>query len=58
MRPTSWAAGSGPLYYDDPDAEAGDVTGQGVQGVWWVVVPDGARTTAAGSSARLPMAGC
>lgn len=42
-----------PLYTYAPDAQAGDVTGQGVQGVWWVVAPDGAKidTPAADTSA-------
>ena len=30
-----------PLYHYAPDAAPGDVTGQGVGGVWWVVAPDG-----------------
>jgi predicted lipoprotein with Yx(FWY)xxD motif len=30
-----------PLYLYAPDEAAGDVTGQGVGGVWWVVGPDG-----------------
>lgn len=34
--------GGRPLYTYAGDADAGDVTGQGVQGVWWVVSPDGA----------------
>jgi predicted lipoprotein with Yx(FWY)xxD motif len=36
-----------PLYTFVGDAEAGDVAGQGVQGVWWVVAPDGAKVSAA-----------
>ena len=32
-----------PLYLFAGDAAAGDTTGQGVQGVWWVVGPDGNR---------------
>lgn len=41
-----------PLYLYAPDSEPGDVSGQGVGGVWWVVGPDGSRITAeaAGSS--------
>jgi predicted lipoprotein with Yx(FWY)xxD motif len=35
-----------PLYRWQGDAEPGDTTGQGVQGVWWVVDPDGARIMA------------
>lgn len=44
-----------PLYYYAPDAQAGDVTGQGVQGVWWVVAPDGAKIGADESAAPPPM---
>jgi predicted lipoprotein with Yx(FWY)xxD motif len=36
-----------PLYYWQGDSGPGDTTGQGVQGVWWVVTPDGAKVTAA-----------
>ena len=32
-----------PLYYYAEDAAAGDVTGQGVGGIWWVLGPDGSR---------------
>jgi predicted lipoprotein with Yx(FWY)xxD motif len=32
-----------PLYYWQGDVAPGDVTGQGVQGVWWVVAPDGSK---------------
>lgn len=32
-----------PLYYFVGDTSAGDVTGQGVQGVWWVLTPAGER---------------
>lgn len=31
-----------PLYYWQGDSAAGDTTGQGVQGVWWVLTPEGA----------------
>ena len=34
-----------PLYTYAADSDAGAVTGQGVQGVWWVVAPDGAKVT-------------
>ena len=34
-----------PLYTYAGDSDAGDVTGQGVQGIWWVVSPDGAKVT-------------
>ncbi|SOC47914.1 Predicted lipoprotein with conserved Yx(FWY)xxD motif [Blastococcus aggregatus] len=46
-----------PLYTYAADSQAGDVTGQGVQGVWWVVAPDGGKISAAGSSAPPPMPG-
>jgi predicted lipoprotein with Yx(FWY)xxD motif len=40
-----------PLYLYAPDEAAGDVTGQGVGGVWWVVGPDGTKIdTATGTS--------
>jgi predicted lipoprotein with Yx(FWY)xxD motif len=32
---------SWPLYYWQDDAAAGDVTGQGVRDVWWVLAADG-----------------
>ncbi|WP_426184234.1 COG4315 family predicted lipoprotein [Microbacterium sp. TWP3-1-2b2] len=32
-----------PLYYFAADAEAGDVSGQAVNDVWWVLSPDGER---------------
>lgn len=34
-----------PLYTFAGDAAAGDVNGQGVNGVWWVLSPGGERTT-------------
>ena len=34
-------AGGWPLYYYAPDGNPGDVKGQGVGGVWWVLAPDG-----------------
>ncbi len=37
--------GGFPLYLYAADAEPGDVNGQGVGEVWWVVGPDGARIT-------------
>ncbi len=37
--------GGFPLYLYAADAEAGDVNGQGVGDVWWVVGPDGSRIT-------------
>ena len=32
-----------PLYTYNGDSAAGDVKGQGVEGTWWVVAPDGAK---------------
>ena len=34
-----------PLYYWVEDTAPGDVSGQGVGGVWWVVGPDGVKIT-------------
>lgn len=34
-----------PLYYYRDDAAPGDVTGQALGGVWWVVAPDGSKIT-------------
>jgi len=34
-----------PLYYFASDVAAGDVGGQAVNGVWWVVAPDGTKIT-------------
>jgi predicted lipoprotein with Yx(FWY)xxD motif len=34
-----------PLYLWASDKAPGDTTGQGVQGVWWVVKPDGTKIT-------------
>jgi len=34
-----------PLYYYAKDKAAGDVTGQAVGDVWWVVAPDGSKVT-------------
>ena len=34
-----------PLYYWASDNAPGDVSGQGVQGVWFVVAPDGSMLT-------------
>lgn len=39
-----------PLYLYAGDSHAGDVTGQGVGGVWWAVAPDGSKISAAASS--------
>jgi predicted lipoprotein with Yx(FWY)xxD motif len=46
--------GGMPLYLSAGDAKAGDVTGQGVGGVWWVVSADGAKVTAAPTSEPAP----
>jgi predicted lipoprotein with Yx(FWY)xxD motif len=40
-----------PLYYFAQDAAAGDVTGQGVGGIWWVVGTDGVKITSGGAPA-------
>jgi predicted lipoprotein with Yx(FWY)xxD motif len=40
-----------PLYLWVQDKAAGDVTGQGVGDVWWVVAPDGAEITTAPAAA-------
>ncbi|WP_157156319.1 MULTISPECIES: hypothetical protein [unclassified Diaminobutyricimonas] len=34
-----------PLYYYAGDSASGDVNGQGLQGLWWAVDPDGDRVT-------------
>lgn len=39
-----------PLYYYKDDSAGGDVHGQGVGGIWWVVGADGAKMTASASS--------
>src|SRR5690625_2713490 len=39
-----------PLYLFAGDAEPGDVTGQAVNDVWWVVGPDGSKITNTASS--------
>jgi predicted lipoprotein with Yx(FWY)xxD motif len=39
-----------PLYTYAGDSKAGDVAGQGVAGIWWVVSPAGAEMSAAPSS--------
>ena len=43
-----------PLYTYAGDSDAGDVAGQGVEGVWWVVAADGAKVTDAPSPAPVP----
>lgn len=37
-----------PLYYYVKDSAAGDTTGQGVGGIWWVLSPTGAKITGTG----------
>ncbi|WP_226657745.1 hypothetical protein [Leifsonia sp. LS1] len=39
-----------PLYTFAGDSSAGDVTGQGVGGIWWAVTPGGSKIGAAASS--------
>lgn len=39
-----------PLYTFSGDTAKGDVNGQGLQNVWWVVSPDGKKVTAAATS--------
>ena len=47
--------GGMPLYTFSGDSDAGDVTGQGVQDVWWAVAPDGTKVTGTASEpAPLP----
>ena len=46
-----------PLYTFAGDSDAGDVTGQGVQDVWWAVAPDGAKVTRAAASEPAPVPG-
>jgi len=38
---TQVSAGGWPLYYYDSDEAPGDANGQGANGVWWVLGPDG-----------------
>jgi predicted lipoprotein with Yx(FWY)xxD motif len=40
--------GNWPLYYWAKDGKPGDVTGQGVDGKWWVIGPDGQPIKTAG----------
>ncbi|MDR6969883.1 hypothetical protein [Leifsonia shinshuensis] len=39
-----------PLYTFAGDSSAGDVTGQGLGGIWWAVAPDGTKITSSSSS--------
>jgi predicted lipoprotein with Yx(FWY)xxD motif len=41
-----------PLYTFAGDSDAGQVAGQGVQGIWWVVDADGAKVTGAPSTSE------
>jgi hypothetical protein len=41
------ALGGMPLYTYAGDSDAGDVTGQGIGGIRWVVAPDGTKVTGA-----------
>lgn len=43
-----------PLYYFIQDAAPGDITGQGVNEVWWVVSPDGEGVTGSPESEDRP----
>ena len=43
---TQVTLGGMPLYLYAGDSQAGDVTGQAVGGIWWVVGADGAKITA------------
>ena len=46
-----------PLYLYAGDSQAGDVTGQAVGGIWWVVAPDGSKISGAASSAPPTVSG-
>ena len=46
-----------PLYTYDGDSDPGDVTGHGVEDVWWAVDADGAPVTAAPSDDPPPVPG-
>lgn len=46
-----------PLYTFAGDSDAGDVTGQGVQDVWWAVAPDGTKVTGTAPSEPAPVPG-
>ena len=51
---TQVTLGGMPLYLYAADSQAGDVTGQAVGGVWWVVAPDGTKITGAPASSAPP----
>jgi hypothetical protein len=40
-----------PLYYYANDAAAGDVTGQGIGGIWYIAAPSGPGASAPAASA-------
>ena len=46
-----------PLYTYAADSDAGDVTGQGVQDIWWAVSPDGAKISGTAPSEPAPVPG-
>jgi predicted lipoprotein with Yx(FWY)xxD motif len=46
--------GGRPMYYFGKDDNAGETKGQGVQGVWWVVSPQGERITTTGAGVAAP----
>jgi predicted lipoprotein with Yx(FWY)xxD motif len=48
---TQVTLGGMPLYLYAGDSHAGDVTGQAVGGIWWVVAPDGKKIAATATSA-------
>ncbi|WP_166871565.1 hypothetical protein [Salinibacterium sp. ZJ450] len=41
-----------PVYYFAEDEQPGDVNGQGVGGIWWVITPDGEKVTDADAPSR------
>jgi predicted lipoprotein with Yx(FWY)xxD motif len=43
-----------PLYLYAGDSHAGDVTGQAVGGIWWVVAPDGTKIAETATSSPAP----
>lgn len=44
-----------PLYTFVKDKKPGDITGQGVEGIWWAVVVGGATSTTAGGQGSAPV---
>ena len=49
---TQVAVNGWPLYYFQSDESPGDVAGQGVNDVWWVVGPDGTAVTATSTQTK------